>query len=148
MAFETDGLAKAYAGAQNEAIRIKSYATSTAAAMAAGDVSANAVQQVMTTMKGAIELWDAASGTPGMPQYARDQQDDQGYNVIAEFLAMRQAAVDTRDWVINNFPKSNPGDFILKDKYEADGAITVRSFTNVETAGLQTNLLTLAAEIV
>ena len=146
MPFKTDGLAKAYTGAQRESIRIKSYATSAAATLAVGNVSANLIQAIMLQMKSSIEVWDAASGLSGMQQWARDQEDDQAYDVVAEFLTMRNSAISVRDWVINNFPTS-AGGFIEKDTYEADGAITVRSFTNVDTAVLQTRLTTLAASI-
>lgn len=146
MAFQTDGLAKAYAQGQQEAIRLKSFATSNSSILAADDVSANLVQQIMLNMKSSIEIFDTVSGTAGMAQYARDQQDDQAYDVVAEFLAMRTAAVVVRDWVINNFP--TVGGFIQKDSYELDGAITVRKFTNVETAALQSHLDALAAAIV
>ncbi len=146
MTFRTDGLAKAYAGAQNESIQVKAFAETHSAALAAGNVSANLVQQVMGRMRDAIDRWDSAAGLPGMQQYARDQEDDQTYDVVAEFLAMRGAAANCRDWVVNNFPTS--GGFIQKDTYEADGNITVRVFSSVETAALQTLLTTLAATIV
>ncbi len=146
MAFRTDGLAKAYASAQNESIAVQGFATSHSAALAASNVSANLVQQVMVRMKTAIEQWDSVSGLPGMQQYAKDQEDDQSYDVVAAFLAMRTAAVNCRDWVINNFPSS--GGFIQKDTYDVDGAITVRTFTPVETATLQALLTTLAGEII
>lgn len=145
MAFRTDGLAKAYAKAQQESIAVKAFSEAHSSALAAGNVSANLVQQIMLRMKDAIALWDSVSGLSGMQQWARDQEDDQTYDVVAEFLSMRGAAVNCRDWVINNFPTA--GGFIQKDTYEPDGAITVRSFTNVETAALQTLLTTLANEI-
>ncbi len=145
MAFRTDGLAKAYAKAQTEAINVKSFASNHSAALAANTVSANLVQQIMTRMKSAIELWDSVSGLPGIVQYARDMEDDQTYDLVTEFLTMRNAAVAVRDWVINNFPTA--GGFIQKDTYEVDGAITVRTFTPAQTAGLQTVLTTLAGTI-
>jgi len=146
MAFKTDGLAKAYAGAQQESIRVKSFAMNHSTGLAAGNVSANQVQSIMTQMKSSIELWDAASGLSGMAQWAKDQEDDQLYDVVAEFTTMRAAAVTVRDWVINNFPTS-AGGFIEKDTYELDGAITVRVFTPVETAALQSHLDALAVAI-
>jgi len=146
MAFKTDGLAKAYANAQQESINVKSFATNHSTALAAGNVSANLVQSIMLRMKSAIELWDSVSGLSGMQQYARDQEDDQAYDVVAEFLVMRGAAVDVRDEVIATMPSASG--FIQKDTYELDGAITVRSFTNVQTSALQTLLTTLANTIV
>lgn len=145
MAFNTDGLAKAYNRAQNESIRLKAFSTSARDALLAGAVSANAVLQIMSTMKSSIEVWDAVSSLPGLVQFAKDQENDQTYDVVAEFLAMRNAAVAVRDWIITNFPVA--GGFIQKDTLELDGAITVRQFTTVQTVGLQTTLATLTAAI-
>lgn len=147
MAFKTAGLGKAYQQAQNESIRVKVFATQARNALIAGNVSANAVLQIMSNMKSSIELWDSVSSLPGIAQFAKDQQDDPDYDVVAEFLAMKNEAVATRDWVITNFPKS-AGDFIEKDTLEADGAITVRFFTPAQTTGLQTALSDLVAAIV
>lgn len=146
MAFETNGLGKAYQKAQNESIRVKAFATQARNALIAGNVSANAVIQIMSNMKSSIELWDSVSSVPGIAQFAKDQQDDPAYDVVGEFLVMRTEAVATRDWVIANFPKS-AGNFIEKDTLEADGAITVRQFTPAQTTGLQTVLADLIAAI-
>ncbi len=146
MAFRTDGLAKGYLRGQNEAIRLKSFATQTRNALIAGPVSANAVIQIMSNVKSSIEVFDVVSALPGMASYARDQEDDQSYNVVSEFNTMRSEAVATRDWVITNFPKS-AGNFIEKDTLETDGAITVRQFTPAQTTGLQIALADLIAAI-
>jgi len=145
MSFRTDGLSKAYSKAQSESIRVKTFATQAGAALAAGTVSANAVIQIMTNLKSSIETWDTVSSLPGIAQYAKDQEDDQAYDVVVEFLAMRNEAVAARDWVINNFPES--GGFIQKDTLEVDGSITVRQFTPAQTVGLQTALNDLVAAI-
>ena len=146
MAFKTDGLSKAYQKAQNESIRVKAFATQARNALIAGAVSANAVIQIMTNLKSSIEVWDTVSSLSGIAQYAKDQEDDQAYNVVAEFTTMRTEAVAARDWVITNFPKST-GNFIEKDTLELDGAITVRQFTPAQTTGLQTALADLIAVI-
>ena len=146
MGFKTEGLAKAYSKAQNESIRVKAFATQARNALIAGNISANAVIQIMSNLKSTIEVWDSVSSLSGIAAYARDQEDDQTYNVVAEFLAMRNGAVAVRDWVITNFPKS-AGGFIEKDTLESDGAISVRVFTPAQTAGLQTALADLIAAI-
>ena len=145
MAFRTDGLAKAYQKAQNESIRVKQFATQARNALIAGTVSANAVIQIMSNLKSSIEVWDTVSSLSGIAQYAKDQEDDQTYNVVAEFTTMRTEAVAARDWVITNFPAS--GGFIQKDTLELDGSITVRQFTPAQTTGLQTVLADLIAAI-
>ncbi len=146
MAFRTDGLSKAYQRAQTEAIRVKAFATQARNALLAGTVSANAIIQIMSNLKSTVEVWDSVSSVPGIAQYARDQEDDQTYDVVAEFTAMRAEAVASRDWIITNFPTS-AGGFIEKDTLEADGAITVRQFTTAQTTGLQTALADLIAAI-
>ena len=143
MAFRTDGLSKAYQKAQSEAIRVKAFSTAARNALLAGNVSANAVIQIMTNLKSSVEVWDTVSALPGIAQYARDQEDDQTYDVVAEFLAMRNAAVACVDWVFDNFPKA-PSGHIEKDTLETDGSITVRQFNSGQTNGLQTALTTLA----
>jgi len=141
MAFRTNGLSKAYQSAQNEAIRAKSFATSARTALIAGTVSANAVIQIMTTIKSSIAVFDSVSSIPGLAEYAKIQEDDPLYDVVAEFLAMRNAAVSAVDWIFNNFPKDNDApNYIIKDILETDGSITVRSFTPAQTVGLQTAL--------
>lgn len=146
MAFQTDSLAKEYNSAQQEAIRIKAGVTSASAAYKANNQSANSLIALLQQMKSAIEVWDRVAALPGIAQYARDQHDDQAYDVIAEFTAMRAAAVSVRDWVINNFPKS-AGGYIEKDTLEADGAITVRVFTIAQLAPLTTEMDALVATI-
>ena len=148
MAFRTDGLSKAYQKAQSEAIRVKAFAASARNALLAGNVSANAVIQIMTNLKSSVEVWDTVSSLPGMAQYAKDQEDDQTYNVVAEFLAMRSAAVSCIDWVFDNFPKdNNQPNYIIKDILETDGSITVRTFSTAQTVGLQTALAALIATV-
>ena len=148
MAFKTDGLGKAYQKAQNVSIRVKQFATSARNALIAGNVSANAVIQIMTNLKSTIEVWDSVSALSGIGQFAKDQEDDQAYDVVAEFIAMRTEAVAARDWVITNFPKDNASPFyIIKDILEVDGSITVRVFTPAQTTGLQTSLDDLIAAI-
>jgi len=91
MGFKTDGLAATYLSVQATAGRARSFSVSSSAALVAGNVSANAVIQIMSNMKSFIEELSTASSTPGMAQYAKDQSDDQGYDVVAEFLACERS---------------------------------------------------------
>ena len=148
MAFKTDGLGKAYQKAQNESIRVKQFATQARNALIAGTVSANAVIQIMTNLKSSIEVWDTVSGLSGISVFAQTQEDDPAYDVVAEFLSMRTAAVAAVDWVFDNFPKDNQApNYILKDILATDGSISVRQFTPAQTVGLQTALADLIAAI-
>lgn len=146
MAFRTDGLAKAYSRGQTQAIQCKTVAQSASAALAADNQSANAIIQLLSQMKSFIETFDAVAATPGLAAYAQEQENDPAYDVVAEFNAMRAAAVAVRDWIITNFPTS-AGGFIEKDTLNADGSITVRQFTPAQTVGLVAALDALVATI-
>ncbi len=120
------------------ASQAKRYAESIRDLTSAGPVSANQILPILSHMKDVITRWTMIAALPGMAQYAKDQYDDQNINIVGEFAAMKQAAIDVRDWVINNFPSS--GGYIQKDTLEADGAIKVRTFTSADTAGLRVAL--------
>lgn len=146
MAFRVDGLGRAYAEAQVEAIRLRGFASAFQAQLAAGDVSANAVITALGRMVSSIDVFDRIRVTPGIAAYAQNEENDPTYDVVAEFTAMRTEAVGSRDWILTNFPTAPTGE-IIKDTLETDGNITVRQFTPVETAGLQTALGLLVAQI-
>jgi hypothetical protein len=146
MAFRVNGLGRGYAKAQAEAARLRSYSVSAQAALAAGNVSANAVIQALTTLTGSIAVFDEVTALPGIAAYAQNEENDPTYDVAAEYTAMRTEAIGARDWILTNFPTAVSGE-ILKDTLENDGSITVRQFTPAQTAGLQTALGQLIATI-
>ena len=139
MAFRVGGLGAAYATVQNEARNLRRFAVTAQANLAAGNISANAVISVLTHMTGSIAVFDLISAIPGLAAYAQNEENDGGYDVAAEFTAMRIEAIGTRDWILTNFPTAASGE-IIKDTLQSDGSITVRQFTPAETAGLQSAL--------
>ena len=146
MAFRVGGLGKAYIKVQNEAIQLRAFAVQAQTNFAAGNMSANAVISVLTRMTGSIAVFDATSSIPGLAAYAQNEENDPTYDVVAEFSSMRIEAIGTRDWILTNFPTAVSGE-IIKDTLEPNGDITVRQFTSVETAGLQSALGLLIASI-
>lgn len=140
MAFRIDGLAKAYQKAQNAAYSLRTYCVSAEVALASSNQSANAVIALLNQIVNAITIFDEVAAIPGLAAYAQEQQNDSGYDVIAEFQTMRAEAVGVRDWIITNFPKDSTNTYIIKDILENDGSITVRQFTPAQTAGLRSAL--------
>ena len=136
MPFRTDGLGKAYANAQIESANIHAFATSRRDALIAVNQKGDAIELIMTRCRDAVIKWDEASSLPGMVQWARDQEDDQSYDVVAEFLAMRTAAVAVSQWVFDNFPKG-AGGYLEKDFYLPNFTINGRNFTPAQTVDLQ-----------
>jgi hypothetical protein len=144
---KADGLSEA----KRLALRAKSFAQSHHAAMAAGNVSANLVLQVLQEFKSLIERWTAIAGIAGLGLYAQDQEGDMLYDVGVEFLAMRSAAIDVRDRIIAEMPKATaPAGVVGRlaiQTIEADGAITTAVFTPAQTANLRADLTTFIGTI-
>jgi hypothetical protein len=138
-------LADGLAGIKREATSLKNYAVSFNAFTSANTSSANMSLDLLSRIKNAIDVWDVAAAIPGMVQYAKDQHDDQGLNIVAEYNAMKAAAIIARDWIIAAFPTS--GGYILKDQLTADGSISVRQFTSANLVQLRQRLDDLIATI-
>jgi len=143
--------ANALSEAKRLALRAKAFAQSHHAAMAAGNVSANLVLQVLQEFKTLIERWTAISGTAGIGPYAQDQEADVGYDVGAEFTAMRNAAIAVRNRIIAEMPQATaPAGVVGRlaiQTLEADGAITTAIFTSAQTANLRADLTTFIGTI-
>lgn len=147
MAFRTQSTpAQGLHTVKSQAIGIRNYSIAQRDLMAAQNISANALRQTMSTFKTFIELLTASAAIPGIVQYARDQENDQTYNVVTEFQTMETAAIAVRNRIINDVPKGPTGE-VAVETWEADGAITVEAFTPAQTANLRTDLDTFIASI-
>ena len=89
----------------------------------------------------------AASQVPGVVQHARDQYDNQTYDVAAEFTAMLDAIDDVITGIVTAFPVAPSGGEVREKVLNADGSITMRTFTSAQLASLVTLLQTLDAAI-
>jgi hypothetical protein len=83
--------------------------------------------------------------TPGLEQYAKDQENDPTYDIVAEFNTMLTAMDSVLTWMDVNIPVANrtlkaPADW-------GEGTIVSDSFTPAQTVGLQTELTALEATI-
>ncbi len=139
---QSDGLteAKRLANAQ------VAFATEVSASMAAAAVSANRVIQVHRSFQRALDRWNAIKAIPGILQYARDQEDDQIYDVVVEFNAMIAAAEVVRDRVELDVPTDGSG-FLLLKQFDAGHDLTTRDFTTAQTAQLRTDLNSFIATV-
>lgn len=147
MAFPTiDPLAAALLSAQRTAQALKVLATSTSAAMAAGNTSANlSLQMLDALVRGRVAL-QAARNTPGIQAFAQAQYDSVGLDIAAEFTAMVAALDAARNQITATFPVDGSG-FLIQQQFAGDGSLSVRTFTPAQTATLQTLLTALVATI-
>ena len=82
----------------------------------------------------------AKAATPGLAAYAKGQENDQSYDAVVEFNAMKAAIVATEDWIVVNMPptiavSSNTSDIVLAE------------FAPASLAGLRAQLVALIAAI-
>jgi hypothetical protein len=138
--------ADAYVQIRRQAATTKGFLVTQRALMVAPTVSATVPLGVITHLAGVIVRLDALSGTPGLPQYAKDQQNNQAYDVAAAYTNMRQQMLAVRDNLIAMFPKDGNG-FLLYQTLSAAGVISARTFTAAQVAPAVAAIDTLIASI-
>lgn len=135
MTFRTDDvLANGLTEARNIAVQVKSRAQGDSAAMAAGDISGEVVRDLGVAMSLWLSRLNEIRAIPGIGQYAKDQYDDQTYDIALEFTAMTAALQSVVTWVQTNMPADGSGYLLLWKWTE------VRMFSPAATAGLRTEL--------
>jgi len=105
---------------------------------AAGAIPRQEVLSIQRLLASAIGIWNAASGTAGMAQYARDQLDDQALNIGTEFTAMIAAAGSFRDWINTNLPRDSGSQAVLLQTADANGVRADLTFTSTQLSGFRT----------
>jgi hypothetical protein len=147
MAFKTAQTAsEAFSLAKNLAAGVKALAQSHAAAFASTTNRDMVLSMVVLLRQYRVGL-AAASAVPGVLQYAKDQYDDQNYNIGTEFTAMLSAIDAVIAEVHSAFPVDNTGGEVKERVLNADGSITLRTFTSAQLANVRTLLQTLDGAI-
>ncbi len=136
---QTDTQATGLARAQRLAGEVRRLAIDAAAQMSSGAVSANLITNVYSKLVKTKQEFAAIASLPGIGQYAKDQFNDTGLDIGAEFTAMLAAIDGAISRIATDFPKEDVTGYILKDKLDA-GGVSVRTFSSVATAGIRTEL--------
>lgn len=139
-------LAIALAQAQATAAALKGQSQSALAQMQAGPVSANLVLQVFLQCFGAKTTLNTLAAVPGLGAYAQAQYNNNTFDIVTEFNNMITLINAVGSWILSNFP-TDTGGFIQKDKIDGTNGLTTSTFTTAQTAGLQTALSNLIADI-
>ena len=148
MAFKTaQSASEAFTTAKNLARGVKLTAQSNISQF--GNASINRDQVLALAMN--LREWRialaAVASTPGLAQYAKDQYGDQDYDVAAEFTAMTNAIDAVISGIHTAFPTDNSGGELKEKVLNADGSVTMRTFTAANLASLVTLLQTLNSAI-
>lgn len=136
--------ADSYNDIRNSAANLKRLATDSKNLMAAGNVSANVIRQLLDSFIAGKAKLQAASSVPGIADYAQAQEGDGAYDVQAEFTTMVNACTGVIDWIVTNIPAS--GGYVQLEQWSSSG-VTVRTFTPAQTANLRTALDTFITTI-
>lgn len=78
----------------------------------------------------------AMSQTPGIVAFAKEQEDDPTYDVVAEFTALLATIDAVIAEIVSTLP-ADTNDWLLINKINADGSLAPRSFTGAQLSGLR-----------
>lgn len=123
--------------------RTAALSTSIAAGPVDGGVLVNYLRD-LTQLRS--QLVAQRSSAPGLMAYAKAQFGDDGLDIQAEFVAMRDAIDVTRAWFVANMPQ-NAQNYLLVEQIAANGNLSYRQFTQAQLATLVTQLAALSATI-
>lgn len=109
-------------------------------------VGANKIDQYVGQLKNIKADLELLKTTTGLGQFAKDQEADQSYDVVAEYNAMAAQLDLTIQWAIDNLPKDGSG-YELTYTRDSAGNKIPRQFSPAQTATFRTQLDALLATI-
>lgn len=106
----------------------------------AGDISITQIDAYVDFLDKSDTRLQVLSSTINLLAYAQGQHTDvPGYDVVAEYQAMRVQLLATIQWVVDNLPKDG-NNYELAYTRNASGVKVYRLFTPAQTATLRTQL--------
>lgn len=126
-------LSSAYRNIKRQATASREYLIKQVALMQLPTCNSSVPLAVIQHFGSVIDMFNGWAATPGIAQYARDQEANQSYDVIAEYNAMLASFISVRDALIALFPKDGNG-FLLYQTLNASGQVQFRNFTQVQLA--------------
>lgn len=135
-----------YRNAKILAVNVKGYCVNASLSLQT-DTNADQVIVIFHDCRRFKADFDSIKLIPGIAQYAKDQEQDQGYDVTAEFVALISAIEAVMAEIKNTFPVDADG-YLLEKKLNAQGTYNFRQFTPTQTATLRSLLAAVANEVV
>lgn len=139
MAFKASNVVPqdAYQVVKRAAVQLKINLQSQKAQLASSGADYQFLQDIYLTLTRANNQFNTLKTTPGLAAYAKDQENDPAYDVVAEFTAMQNAIGACTAWMDANVPTS----VTAKSPANWDGGVIIsNTFTAGQTAGLQAAL--------
>lgn len=138
-------LSIALADLMGSAASIKTATTTLRDESIAGNVPRKRFIDFMARLDRTAALVSSYSSVLGLLQYARDQYGNQTLDIVADFVAYRNAALALRDWISSVFPKDAGTGAWLVSEFQNDGTEVLLEFTPAQLSGFVTNCDTLLA---
>ncbi len=118
--------------------RLKRFCDDRSSEYASGATSDRVLETLQTLQAFSTQL-DVVKSTPGIAQYARDQEGDQAYDVAAEFIAVLALLDTVIQSLIVAFPK-DVNDYLLAETMDANGVRSQRVFTGAALSSIRADL--------
>lgn len=116
---------------------IKTYTTAKSLQLTV-DVSADKILEIGHTYRRFLAELDTLKAIPGLLQYAKDREADQGYNFVAEVAAIIADMNAVMDAIRTTFPTTNG--YLLAVKLTVDFNYDFRIFTIAQAAPFKATL--------
>lgn len=134
-----------YANIKNMAHNIRDAALLYAGEFGNGG-NAETILRVLEKLVSLKSRLQSAPSIPGIDAYAKEQESDAAYDVVAELNAMLAEMDSVINLIVSSFPVS-AGGYAEVYSFNADGSKTPRTFSKPQLAGLVTALENLAATV-
>jgi len=140
---------RSYENALSTAIALRDRVTTVRDASVSAATPRVTVLGVQQSLGAAIGIWTAAAAVPGITQYARDQVDNQTYDVVAEINSVIAAATSFRDWINTNMVRNTASQTsaVLLQSADINGVTTQLTFTSLQLADFRTEATAFLATI-
>lgn len=107
-------------------------------------VSASALQSIIESLYRADQILGEVSAIDGIAEYAKAQEGDPDYDVLAQYSNLQQSVTEIRTAVLNVVPQHDG--YVLVDRWDENG-VSRRQFTPEETIGIRTALTNVISKI-
>ena len=127
----------AYVIVKRAAVQLRLNLTAMISRLAAQSVDYDYLSDIYMTLKRANDQFNSLKTTPGLSQFAQDQENDPAYDVAAEFTAMQSEIASCMTWIEGVAPAT----VNLKPPASWDGSTLIsNTVTPAQSAGLRTAL--------
>lgn len=127
----------AYQTVKQAAVQLRLNLVAMISTLSSKSVDYDYLSDVYLTLKRANDQFNTLKATPGLAQFAKDQESDQAYDVAGEFTAMQGAITSAMGWIEG----AAPATVNLKNPVEwGAGTLISNTVTSAQSAGLRAAL--------